>query len=271
MWRYPAQMDWQRGARAGAFVMAMPIVLALWNSAHVALALAPDGAEALALDALATAGLLALLAGAGASLSRQPLAVRLGLRRGRLGARTIAIATLGLLGLSHAMEGLMTLFGVVESPSLVRFDTALAGATPGALAFTLAALTVGSAGAEELFFRGFVQRGLETVLGAAGGIVVAAVAFAAAHGDLVHSAAALPLGLYLGVLAWLDGSIRPALVAHVANNAVAALEAGLGLQLPETGGNAVVSIIVGLAIAALALRVASRGGAPSKPEDPSPA
>lgn len=275
MRRYPAQMDWQRGARAGSFVVAVPVVLALWNAAHAALHLAPDGAEALALDALATAGLLALLAGAGASLSRQPLGTRLGLRRGRFGAPTLALTTLGLLGLSHAMDGFLTLFGVTESPSLVRIDTAVAGATPGALAFALAALALGSASAEELFFRGFVQRGLERSLGAAGAIAFAAVAFAAAHGDLAHTAAALPLGLYLGVLAWLDGSIRPALIAHVANNALAVLEAGLGLQLAETGGNALVSIIVaiivGLAIAALALRVAGRGGTPPKREDPSPA
>lgn len=256
-------MHWQRGARAGSFVVAVPVVIALWNAAHAALRLAPDGAEALALDALATAALFALLAGAGASLSRQPLAARLGLRRGRLGTRTIAIATFGLLGLSHAMEGLLTLFGVTESPSLARLDAALAGAAPGALALALAALAFGSAGAEELFFRGFVQRGLERTLGAAGAIGVAAVAFGAAHADAVHTAAALPLGLYLGVLAWLDGSIRPALVAHVANNALAVLEAGLGLQLPETRASALASVVVGVAIAALALRATARGAPPS--------
>ncbi len=262
-------MDWQRSARAGSFVVALPVVIALWNAAHAALRLAPDGAEALVLDAVATAALFALLAGAGASLSRQPLAARLGLRRGRLGTRTIAIAALGLLGLSHAMEGVLTLFGVTESPSLARFDSALAGATPAALALALAALALGSASAEELFFRGFVQRGLEHTLGAASAIAIATVLFGAAHVDAVHTAAALPLGLYLGVLAWLDGSIRPALVAHIANNALAVLEAGLGLPLPETPASALVSIVVGSAIAALALRAASRGVAPSTSTDPS--
>lgn len=251
-------------------MVAVPVVVALWNAAHAALRLAPDGAEALALDALATAAVFALLAAAGASLSREPLATRLGLRRGRLAPRAIAIATLGLLALSHAIESLITLFGVTESPSLARFDAALAGATPGALALAVAALALGSASAEELFFRGFVQRGLERTLGAAGAIAVAALLFGAAHADAVHTAAALPLGLYLGFLAWRDGSIRTALVAHVANNALAGLEAGLDLQLPESRSIALLSLVGGLAIAAFAAQAVSRGAAPPAPSPAAP-
>ena len=256
--------------RAGSFVVAVPVVVALWNAAHARLRLAPDGAEALALDALATAAVFALLAAAGASLSREPLATRLGLRRGRLEPRAIAIATLGLLALSHAIESLLTLFSVTESPSLARFDTALAGATPGALALAVAALALGSASAEELFFRGFVQRGLERTLGATGAIAVAALLFGAAHADAVHTAAALPLGLYLGVLAWRDGSIRTALVAHAANNALAGLETGLGWQLPETRSLALLSFVVGLTLAALALHVAFRGVTTPAPSPAAP-
>jgi membrane protease YdiL (CAAX protease family) len=263
-------MDWQRGARAGSFVVAIPVVVALWNVAHIALRPAPDGATALSFDAVATAALFALLAAAGASLSRAPQATRLGVRPGRLDRRAIAIAALGLLALSHALEGVLTLFGIPESPSLARFDAALIGAPPGALALAVVALALGSATAEELFFRGFVQRGLERTLGAAGAIAVAALAFGAAHADAVHSAVAVPLGLYLGVLTWLDGSIRPAIAAHVANNALAVLEVGFGLRLPESAPIALATIVVGIAIAALALRTAAQGK-PTPAGSPAPA
>ena len=265
-------MPLHRLARAGLFVLAIPLVFALWNAAHVALRLAPGGVAALAADAFATAAVLALLAGAGAALSREGPTARLGLRAGRMGGGTMALAAIGLLGLSHAVEGLVSIAGIAESATLARFAATLADAGAGELLLAVLAFTLGSAVAEELLFRGLVQRGLEGVVGAAGAIGVTALAFGAAHADLVHAAAALPLGIYLGVLAWLDGSIRPALVAHAANNAVAVLEAGAGFRLPEGGLLALASIGVGLAIAAYGLRAAVRCAAPHRAEaSPPPA
>lgn len=232
--------------------------------------LGEDGATTLALDALATAAFVALLALAGALLSREAPAQRLGLQRGRFGAREVTLGALGLVGLSHALEGALTWAGAPVSATLARFAETLASASPGELALALAVFALASAGAEELFFRGLLQRGLERRLGAAAAIALAAVAFGAAHGDPVHGAAAVPLGIYLGALAWLDGSIRPALAAHALNNAVAVLEAGLGVRVPA-GGAALATIGVGLAVAAAALwraRGVARG--PAAPDAPAP-
>jgi membrane protease YdiL (CAAX protease family) len=264
-------MQWRHGARAGSFVLGVPVVIALWNLAYDTGSPDPDGAAALALDALATAALFALLALAGAALSDEALGPRLGLRRGRFDARTIAITAIGLLGLSHAVEGMLTLLDFPASPSLVRFASALSAASPAERALVLAVLALGSAGTEELFFRGLLQRGLEQIVGAAGAITITALVFSAAHGDSTHALATLPLGVYLGVLTWRDGSIRPALVAHAVNNALAVLEAGIDLGLPETGPITVVPIAAGLAIAALALRTAVRGAFPPVPATTPPA
>jgi len=254
-------------ARALGLAAVLGLVLAAWGA--VLARLPPeDGVTTLAVDALATAAFVALLAVGGALLSAQAPAARLGLRRGRFGPGATALGALGLLGLSHAMEGALTLAGAPPSATLVRFAETLGSASPGELALAVAVFALGSAGAEELFFRGLLQRGLEPRLGAAAAIVVGAAAFGAAHGDLVHGAAALPLGIYLGALAWLDGSIRPALAAHALNNAVAVLGAGLGFHLPG-GAAALASIGVGLAMAAGALwRAAARPPGPPGPAAP---
>lgn len=255
-------MPWAALARALGVAAALSLLLVAWSALRAGLP--EDGATTLTADAFATAVLIALVAVGGASFSAEPLAARLGLTRGRMGAGATALAALGLVGLSHALEGALALAGAPPSATLARFADALAAATPGELALAVAVFALASAGAEELFFRGLLQRGLERPLGVAAAIAIATATFAAAHGDLVHGAAALPMGLYLGVLTWLDGSLRPALAAHALNNAVAALGAGFALRMPE-GAAAVASIGVGLAVAAGALHGALRRAAPAPP------
>lgn len=253
--------------RAFALAAALVLLLAAWSALRAGLP--DDGATTLAADALATAALIALIAVGGASFSAAPLAERLGLRPGRLGPGATALGALGLVGLSHALEAILTLVDAPASATLERFAAVLAAATPAELAVAVLAFAIASAGAEELLFRGLLQRGLAPRLGSAAAIALAAAAFAAAHGDPVHSVAAFPLGAYLGVLAWRDGSIRAALAAHVLNNAVAVLEAGRGLRLPEGGEPATIG--VGLAVAAGALWRVLGGSDPAPaPAPPAP-
>jgi membrane protease YdiL (CAAX protease family) len=251
-----------RTALVTGLVAALALVVGAWDALRDGLP--GDGVPTLLADALAVALLLAVLAVAGAAWSREPLAARLGLRAGRFDAGAHALGALGLVGLSHAIEGVLTLAGAPPSETLERFAAALAGAPPAQLALAVAVFAAGSAGAEELFFRGLVQRGLTRIVGAGAAIAIAALAFGAAHVDVVHAAAALPLGLYLGALAHADGSIRAALAAHAANNAVAVLEAGLGVRLPG-GAAALASIGVGLAVAAWAGRAALQRARPAAP------
>jgi membrane protease YdiL (CAAX protease family) len=206
-------------------------------------------ADRLALSALATALLFALLALTGgawrARSTDRTVGSALGLGRGRLGARATLAACLGLVGLSHALQAALEL-GNWSSPGLAQLQTALAGLGPRELLLPLAALVLGSAVGEELFFRGFLQRALGERLPAPVAIGASAVAFGLAHGDWSYAAAAAGLGLYLGALAWRDDSIRAAALAHAANNAIALLEAAGGIDLPPLP-----LLPLGLALAAL--------------------
>jgi membrane protease YdiL (CAAX protease family) len=74
---------------------------------------------------------------------------------------------------------------------------------------------------EEIFFRGFVLRGLARRMPPAAAIVWTAVLFGAFHFDLYRLLPTTVLGLILGTVVWLTGSLWPAILLHVANNAIA--------------------------------------------------
>lgn len=236
------------------------VIVAQWVLAVLPL----SSADALAMDALTSAAALAFVALAIASFGDAPATTRLGLGPGRLGAPRIAIATLGLVALSHAAESIVTLSGV-ESPGLARFDAALEGLGLRQTLFPFFALSIGSACGEELFFRGLVQRGLVSRIGAGAAIAVTALLFGIAHADWAHGGAATLLGVYLGVLAWAAGSIRPAIAAHAVNNAAALLEKVADLHVPAGPG----TLLAGLTLACVALWALLRGGlqSPARPSD----
>ena len=75
--------------------------------------------------------------------------------------------------------------------------------------------------AEEIFFRGLVQRSLTARLGAPLGIGLASLLFGAFHVDPPQAIGAAVLGVALGFIVWRTKSVVPAIVAHAANNALA--------------------------------------------------
>lgn len=113
------------------------------------------------------------------------------------------------------------LFPELESATLEEIQRWLASAEgwPRVLAIG-ALLSLVPALAEELFFRGWLQRRLVQALGPTGGILLASLAFAGMHGDLVQGVAVLPGGLLLGYLAWRTGSLWSAVLGHAAFNAL---------------------------------------------------
>jgi membrane protease YdiL (CAAX protease family) len=204
---------------------------------------------------------LALAALAGGLLSRRSLAARLGLGPSRVSGACLALLVLGTLGVSHGLDGLLELSGLRERSALVQFDAALAGA--GGRAFWLALLGIGLAPGvgEELLCRGLVQKGIEPVLGPARAVVLAALVFGVLHGDPIHGASAAILGLYLGTVVVLAGSVRAAILCHTVNNLVVVTAAA---HLPEAGIPVLPSTLVGLAVAAGCLWAVQRrrsGGA----------
>lgn len=95
--------------------------------------------------------------------------------------------------------------------------------TPVELSIILLAVTIAAPLGEELFFRGFFQRGLALNRGAPRAIVVSAFVFSAFHLDVVGLTARFELGVLFGILAWRSGSLWPAIGAHAANNFVSSM------------------------------------------------
>ncbi len=208
------------------------------------------------------AGLVALRLGGS-------VAERLGLARGRSTAPSVALGIAGTLALSTALQLAVDALALAPGSSLERLND-VAQATAARQPWLLAlALGVAPGLAEELLFRGALQRGFAHRLGA-WCVPAAAAAFAALHLDLVHSPAAFVLGCYLGALAWRAQSTWPAIAAHVANNCAAALPQvvpGAAPWLPraQSWGEAALCVAVAALALALAQRASEAGKSPRNP------
>ncbi len=195
------------------------------------------GGEALQLS-VASLGLelfLGLAALAGGMLSPRGAVARLGLVRARLPGPLLALLVVGTLGLSHGLDGLVDLLGLRERSALADFQATLANARGRTLWLALLGIGIAPGIAEELLCRGLVQRGLEPALGTAPAIAVGALFFGALHLEPVHAGFAVVLGLYLGLVTHLAGSVRAAMLCHVINNVLAvcvAARAGTALLSP---------------------------------------
>lgn len=189
-------------------------------------------ASGLVTAALATAILLGGVAAAAAALSTRPPRERLGLGPSGVGAALGVLLVAGILLLSHAADATIRVLGIRDVGSLAHIDAALTAPDRPPLPWLLVALAVAPAAAEELLFRGVIQRGLEAWIGPVGAILAGSLAFAAVHLDAGHSAGAFALGLYLGALTWRTGSIRPAVYCHALNNAAVVLTTGGRIGVP---------------------------------------
>jgi uncharacterized protein len=87
---------------------------------------------------------------------------------------------------------------------------------------------------EELFFRGALFRGLRRVHPDSVVVPVIALLFSAAHIDTRAMLPLFVLGLFLGLLRTGSGSLLPALIAHMAFNAVGIFELLRAQPNPET-------------------------------------
>ena len=159
-----------------------------------------------------------------ASLSPIPWQRRLGLTRGSLPVWNwcvFATAT-PLVGLVTSFFASRLLTDMGENLEILNRIIASFGGSRLPLVFLLIAVVPGVV--EELLFRGYVQTRLLARLPAASAILISSVLFAIAHMDPVHSLLVLPLGIWMGIVAWRVKSILPAMLCHLANNAVSILE-----------------------------------------------
>ena len=189
-----------------------------------------ESAPSLAWNAAATSTGLICWAVAGASLSAGSVARRLGWIGSGLSPVILCGLVLGMLATSQVAEWLIALAGYEHTGNLAEFRRTLTAVGGRDLVVALFGIALLPGFAEELALRGFVQRGLEARVGALAAVVATSLIFALLHGEPVHAAGAFLLGLYLGSIVALCGSIRPAVLCHVLNNAAATLGTAFDVQ-----------------------------------------
>lgn len=186
---------------------------------------------------------------------RQPAGAALALRSVS-GGRLLA-AALGTVGVGVLTEQLAALLPMQHS---VMADVAAAVQALSGPRLALVALLAGILPAlcEEMLFRGAIQSSL------AGwrpvwAVIATAGLFGLAHLDPVQTPVAILLGLYLGGLRAVTGSLYPAAAGHALYNTlgILALRAGSSGSPPS-----LVAAAVGLAVAAAGFRAAWVRGTP---------
>jgi uncharacterized protein len=94
-------------------------------------------------------------------------------------------------------------------------------ATPLNVAVRFAAVALIAPVAEEILFRGLLQKALERHLGKWGGLILASILFGLVHGQPKALPMLALLGLALGYVYQRTGSLRLPILMHIANNAMA--------------------------------------------------
>ena len=139
----------------------------------------------------------------------------------------------GLLILGASLGGVQLYLMAVTAlgldylvPSDLPGDLLLPG---GLVILTVIALAVVTPVAEEVFFRGFLLKGLVNRWGAAAGIIISAAVFAGLHFQPAVIVPVFITGLLLGALYWHTGSLWPGILVHGAQNLIATLGIIFGL------------------------------------------
>lgn len=185
------------------------------------------------------------------------------LRARRAPALWTGVFVIGLLCLSTGIDSAYALLGLSDMGTIGLVTSGIEEASR--LTISLAVITIGlGAGiGEELFFRGFMQTRLRERWGPWPAIGVTAAAFGIVHLDPFHVIFAFVVGLALGWITEVTGSILPAIIAHVVNNSLWVVMAWAmpePLPIPVHGMLLVLSLTVGLT-AMVVIRLAHPSGA----------
>jgi uncharacterized protein len=172
-----------------------------------------------------------VLVGAVLVAARPFTLARLRLQGGRVSPGVLVAASLGAVALSHVLDTLIALLDLAQTGTVGAVSRALQTAHGSSLAAALAVVAVMAGFAEELFFRGYMQTRFAERWKPWMAVLVAAAFFGLMHMDLVHAPLAFALGLWLGFVCERSGSLWPAVLAHVTNNAVATLAPSASVPL----------------------------------------
>lgn len=154
-------------------------------------------------------------------LSPQPLTQRLGLGRGGLPWWSWIVLLAGTPIIGVVSSHVLSLLVDDMSDQLKLVDAMLRTHVRDFPWGLLALVAVLPGFVEELLFRGYLQSRLLRSWPPGLAVLCSALIFSLAHLDPVHVLGVIPLGLWLGTIAWRARSIWPAILCHAVNNAVA--------------------------------------------------
>ena len=109
-----------------------------------------------------------------------------------------------------------------DSTNLEFVDKLLNGPMGYAFIF-LFAIVIISPLMEELIFRKFLWWISSMMFSPKTTLFIISFLFVAIHGEIAYAIALLPISVFLGWLRMKTGSIKPSIVAHIANNAAASV------------------------------------------------
>lgn len=204
-----------------------------------------------------------------ALLSPTGLAKRLGYTRSLLPWRTFPLLLAGTF-FTGALGGI-----IVErlfqdpGPGMRMIQDMMLKPTGAGLAILAVLICVLPPLSEEALFRGYLQRRLLQRWHPVAAIALSSALFAASHFDPVHILAVVPLGVWLGVVAWRSDSLWPSMLCHCAQNTLALFGTrltegsndswGKGLDIPQ-----LIFVVVAGALTLWALIVMRRHPVPGR-------
>ncbi len=140
----------------------------------------------------------------------------------------------------------------VQNNNLLK--TLLDMKSPADLVIMLLMLAVLPGVAEELFFRGVLQRlFIQITKRPWVGIIITAVIFSALHGQFLGFIPRVVLGIVLGALFWFSGSLWPGILAHFIYNGLQIVLVYYNPQFVDKDPNFAVWLITGSTLAVVGL------------------
>jgi len=253
------------GLRPGLAVACLASAIAALWLAEVQVGATQNPKQAALWTILATEWVWVMVALFGALLAEgMSVRERLGWKPGRLGKGWLFAAAFGMIALSVGLSALLAESGARETGSLARIDRVVresAGVSPWLL---LLALGIAPGIAEELLFRGLIQRWLGERMPILWAIVIAAGSFGLSHWDPVQGPAAFLLGCYLGVIGALAGNVWAPMLCHVGNNFLGLVGALAGVP----GAQGTLPGTLGVGLGGLVLVLLWRRRRPEAPTQP---
>jgi CAAX protease family protein len=152
---------------------------------------------------------------------RKPAYARLGLLGtglGSLQAAVLLVATVVPFALGLAAAWLVSSAVGSSSEDALGLQRMWREGSRGASAAWILLIALLPGFAEEVFYRGLLQRGLLLRWGPAASILTSGLLFAVVHGEPAWASAMFPLGAWFGVVAWRTGSVLMTFAMHAGVN-----------------------------------------------------